>query len=427
MNATDLRSATAQEAAAPNIIPLRSTRGASQPADVSRHRFKILEFQNRGGSQAWRVTGSRRDGSRVRENFSDQRAAETRRSQLEAEYFSRTHEDSALRATRLTDTQLRIAESSFIRLDEDEEMLRAINYWLEHGRNQSVAESPRLDDAVEQFLTWLETANLRERTRDNLRTRVNVFANSIGNLRVCDVTPETIDGYLDKRSVSASSKDNDRRAVSRFFSWCMDRRRRWTATNPCRAVKVEQAEKTPPSILTVEQCKGLLEAAQALKNGRLAPYVGVCLFGGLRPFEAARLTWEQVNLKDRELRLEGNQTKTKQPRVVSICDTLAAWLKAYEGTPYYPANWSKDFDKLKAAIGFDGRRGDDDKELQPWPEDVLRHTAISHYFRHTGSYGQTAEQFGNSEAIIKRHYQGRVSTEDTKAFYALLPKKGGRK
>jgi hypothetical protein len=61
-----------------------------------------------------------------------------------------------------------------------------------------------------------------------------------------------------------------------------------------------------------------------------------------------------------------------------------------------------------------------------WVPDIFRHTAISHYFRKTGSYGQTAEQFGNSEAIIKRHYQGRVSSEDTKIFYAIAPK-GGRK
>jgi hypothetical protein len=51
----------------------------------------------------------------------------------------------------------------------------------------------------------------------------------------------------------------------------------------------------------------------------------------------------------------------------------------------------------------------------------LRHTAISHYFRATGSYGRTAEQFGNSEGIIKKHYQGRVSSADTKKFYALRP------
>jgi hypothetical protein len=54
---------------------------------------------------------------------------------------------------------------------------------------------------------------------------------------------------------------------------------------------------------------------------------------------------------------------------------------------------------------------------------VLRHTAISHYFRKTGSYNQTAEQFGNSEAIIKAHDQGRVTSEDTKRFYGLKPQR----
>jgi hypothetical protein len=38
-------------------------------------------------------------------------------------------------------------------------------------------------------------------------------------------------------------------------------------------------------------------------------------------------------------------------------------------------------------------------------------------------YGKAAEQFGNSEAIIKKHYQSRVSSDDTKKFYALMPKK----
>src|SRR5258708_5536926 len=127
------------------IIQLKA-REREKQADLSRHRFKISEFMNAGGSKAWRVSGDRRDGGRVRENFADVESAKVRQIQLEAEFFSRTHEDSALRATRLNDTQLRIAETSFIRLDDDGEMLSAINYWLEHGRKQAVTESPRLDD-----------------------------------------------------------------------------------------------------------------------------------------------------------------------------------------------------------------------------------------------------------------------------------------
>ena len=75
--------------------------------------------------------------------------------------------------------------------------------------------------------------------------------------------------------------------------------------NPCREVKVQQGDDAPPAILTVDECKVLLRAAEKFEKGRLAPYVAVCLFGGLRPFEAARLTWDAVNLADGEIRLEG--------------------------------------------------------------------------------------------------------------------------
>jgi len=150
--------------------------------------------------------------------------------------------------------------------------------------------------------------------------------------------------------------------------------------------------------------------------------MAVCLFGGLRPFEAARLLWEQVNLADGEIRLEGPQTKTGRPRVVTIGPTLKAWLKTHQGKPFSPPNWRKDFDAIKRAAGFSGRQSTDANGLKPWEADVLRHTAISHCFRESGSYGLTAEWAGNSESIIKRFYQARVSTEDTKKFYALKPK-----
>jgi integrase len=177
-----------------------------------------------------------------------------------------------------------------------------------------------------------------------------------------------------------------------------------------------------PSVLTVDEAKALLRAAENLKDGQLVPYVAVCLFGGLRPFEAQRLTWQQVNLKDGELRLEANQTKTGMPRVIAICPTLKKWLKSCEGKEFFPANWRRDFDAIKETAGFRARS--DEKNLKVWIDDVMRHTAISHYFRKTGSYGQTAEQFGNSEAIIKKHYQGRVSSSDTVKFYRLKP--GGK-
>jgi len=133
------------------------------------------------------------------------------------------------------------------------------------------------------------------------------------------------------------------------------------------------------------------------------------------------VTWDQINLADCELRLRSGQTKTGTGRTVQICPTLRAWLRRYKGVdeiyrPYY----DEKLREVRTGLGY-GRPTKENPDLKPWVPDVLRHTAISHYFRKTGSYGRTAEQFGNSESIIKKHYQSRVSSKETKRFYALRP------
>jgi integrase len=249
-----------------------------------------------------------------------------------------------------------------------------------------------------------------------------VFASSIPNAKVADITPEVIENYLDTRRIEPESRDNDKRAISRFFSWCIERPRRWITHNPAREVKVARPEKRPPAILSVQQSERLLRTAEEFEYGKVAPYVALCLIGGLRPTEAQRLTWEQVNLTDAEIRLEGSQTKTGKPRVVTIHPTLKEWLMAYRDFPLCPSSWRKRFDALRIKAGF-GTPCSGGSGLEPWPPDVMRHTAISHAFRECGSYGLVAERFGNSEAIIKCYYQGRVSSADTKCFYSIKPRR----
>jgi integrase len=403
----------------PPTIPDRRSR-AHRPQP--RQRFKIVPFTNAGGSQAWRVSGIKRTGERIRENFNDANSARCRQTELEAEYLARTGEETALRSTRLSETQARIAEAVFPLLDRDDDLLAAVNFWRQHRHQHAEVESPRIDDAIDQYVAWLNIAPFRDATKRHWRTRMNVFKNGVQNIHVSDVTPEMLENFLATRHTSPGGKDTDRRAISRFFSWCIERPRRWVVTNPAREVRIDRGEIPPPEVLTVEDCEKLFRATENYKAGLLVPYVAVCLIAGLRPDEAKRLAWPQVNLSDKEIRLESNQTKTKTARVVAIHPTLARWLKPHQGRPFYPVNWRKEFDAVKAAAGFTGRKNPDGTDTgKPFPHDVMRHTAISHFFRDCGSYGLTAEQFGNSEAIIKKHYQGRVSSADTKKFYSIKP------
>jgi integrase len=388
-------------------------------------RFKILSFTNpRTGNTSLRVTGTRRNGERIRENFARADDAQFRQTELEGEYHA-ANGVAALRATRMTDKQVGIAEAAFKRLEQDEDMLTAVDHWLRTGKPKTIKESPRLDEALKSYLDWMATTtDLRQVTKNHLRNRVTHFVNNTGNLRVTDVLPDHIEKYLVNRNVSANTKDANCRAISSFFTWCMKGKRHWAINNPCYAVEIEGLtadDDREPVVLLLNECEALLRAAEKFENGRLVPYVALCLFGGLRPFEAARLSWEQVNLVDGEIRLMGAQTKTGKGRIVVIEKTMKAWLSRYRKCgEIYRSTYDAELRQLRASIGY-GPKTKRNTDLKPWVPDVLRHTAISHYFRATGSYGRTAEQFGNSEGIIKKHYQGRVSSADTKKFYALRP------
>ena len=390
-------------------------------------RFKILPYTNpRTGTPSWRVTGTRRNGERIRENFARAEEAQYRHTELEGEFHA-ANGVAALRATRLTDEQVGIAEAAFKRLEQDGDLITAVDHWLRTGKPKTIKESPRLDEALKVYTEWLATTTeLRDLTKNRLRNRVEHFVANTGNVRVTDVLPEHIEKYLAQQVVVPNTKDGYCRALSSFFSWCMKGKRHWCVNNPCYAVEIEgltSDDDREPVVLPLSDCEALLRAAEKFENGRLVPYVALCLFGGLRPFESARLTWDQVNLTDGEIRLKGTQTKTGKGRIVVIDKTLKAWLSKYrKAGEIYLSTYNLELKDLRAQIGY-GPKTEKQPDLKPWVPDVLRHTAISHYFRLTGSYGRTAEQFGNSEGIIKKHYQGRVTSADTKKFYALRPLK----
>ena len=248
----------------------RIPRPENATAGNQRSRFRILKFLNDSGSISWRVQGMDRQGKYIRQNFADLREAQCQQVALEAEYHRRQPDDPTVRATRLTEAQLRLAETAFARLECDEDVIRATDWWLRGGKAQAVVNSPRLDQAVQQFDAWLADPStpLRPRTKGNLHTRIRIFGNSAPNLPVNEFTPEIIETYLQQRKVSLSSKDNDKRAVARFFSWCCERPRRWTAMNPCREVRIKLGERPPPPSSPSTSANDSFVAPKLTKTGR---------------------------------------------------------------------------------------------------------------------------------------------------------------
>lgn len=423
-----------------NLIPLPAPSRARQ-TNQAQHRFRVIEYQNpRTLTTSFRVTGIKRNGERVRENFKDRGPATCRQIELEAEYNARETDVALSRATSLTDSQIKIAESAFARLDVDSDLILAVDFWRKHSKKHVEVERVRLDDAVKEFLAHLdrgfERKKIRFHTRRNLRTRINIFANSVGNHCVDDFDAVMVKKYLDGRGLGVQSHINDRSALSTFFEFCRKHTPKWCSSNPAREVESEKVGERTPPVLTVDESETYLRNAEKFRGGKLLPYVVYTHLVGIRPEEAQRMTPEMVNAIDWEIVLPGEITKTKRSRTIRLHggpkeqatfnECVKAWVNACKGKPIFPPNADNDLEELRRISGFGNPKKD--PALKLWPKDVARHTAITHFFRLTGSYGLAAEMFGNSEAKIKQHYQSaKITSADTARFYAIAPKGKAKK
>src|SRR4029077_6987358 len=107
------------------------------------------------------------------------------------------------------------------------------------------------------------------------------------------------------------------------------------------------------------------------------PYVLVQLFGGLRPFEDARLHLERIHFETSQIEVLGETSKTRETRFVQMEPQLIEWLLTFRkarGSIVGP-EFIDTLRAIKQAAGF--TFGEDDSN--PWVKDVLRHCYGSYW------------------------------------------------
>lgn len=321
--------------------------------------------------------------------------------------------------TRLTEAQAREAEAVFHRLEGSPLSLTlAVDYALKNYRPAAIAKA--LVDAVALFLEEQEKLNCRPDTLRNLKVRLNAFARFTGAANVGDIAPERISAFLFRVTDNARAARtiiNDRLALSNFFNWCMSEKQRFCASNPVASVKPPKVRgRHAPKTLTLAQSRLLMASAVKYNDGAAVPYFCLCLFGGVRPKEATRLTWDMIDLKKGRIDLGVDVAKTGEHRFVSLTPNMVDWLAPHQlqQTPIKPGRYA--FDRVREALGF-----------ADWPEDIMRHTAVSNFLRMVKPDGtpttdsDATERHGHSISVMLRHYRDRVTPEDAKEFWDIRP------
>ena len=286
-----------------------------------------------------------------------------------------------------------------------------------------------LADAVADFLKAKKAERLSDRYLASLRHRTTRFTVGMPDTATtANITTAEIDDFLTKLELAPGTANTFRRDIRTFFEWATARG--LSSSNP--AAKATTF-KNPPGkigILTPEDAAVLLRAC----HPSILPGVVIGMFCGLRQAEIARLDWRAVDLASGILTVGAEIAKTSSRRTMEIPDNARAWLASYATASgaVWPASeearnlWN--LARIEAGFGpfFSTRaavnalqEGRDD--LRPWPDNALRHSAISYRLALTRDLPRVATEAGNSPAIVQRHYAELVKPDAAKKFFGILP------
>ncbi len=192
-------------------------------------------------------------------------------------------------------------------------------------------------------------------------------------------------------------------------------KRGWCSENPVARVEAPRVVEKQVPILTPQEIVQLRQTAEHYRNGSCAAAVGMMLYAGIRPHEVARVTWAQVDLKERAIYILPRHSKTGGARRVTIHKPLMRILRKRKGEDnglICPPNWLHHWRELRRAAGWDS-------PAHPWPQDALRHTFASYHLSHFRSYAELQLEIGHRDAtLLRTRYVDQRPVVNAKAFWS---------
>ena len=296
------------------------------------------------------------------------------------------------------------------------------------GFLQTAATVQRKDvsQAIEDFL---EGRKHKAETKEGKRSQLSAsyethvsswlrgFAKGFPATAVCDLTKEHINLYFKPLTDVGAKNRNDRRTTLKMFlSWAT--RQDYLSGNhrlfEANSLTRETVEAADTDFYRLPELQKILDNASA----DLRPVIAMAGLAGLRGEEIMRLDWADVWRVEGHIEITARQAKTRQRRLVQICPALGVHLEPYRkktGNAYLGGIhvFHREFTELRGELKIPARRNG------------LRHAFCTYHFALHANENLTAQQSGNSPAMIHQHYKGLATKAEAEKWFAAMPKKSG--
>ena len=191
-------------------------------------------------------------------------------------------------------------------------------------------------------------------------------------------------------------------------------KRGWCSENPVARVEAPRVVEKQVPILSPQEIKDLRQSAERYQGGSCAAAVAMMLYAGIRPHEVARLSWAQVDLRERAIYILPQHSKTGGARRVTIHKPLLRILRTHRranGEKICPPGWLRHWRELRRAAGWGS-------PAHPWPQDALRHTFASYHLSHFRSYAELQVEIGHRDAtLLRTRYVDQRPVVNAEAFW----------
>jgi integrase len=317
-------------------------------------------------------------------------------------------------------------------------LIEAVEQFLE--RRDEAGRSVTFKIACERFISRRKAEKKTSKHLDDYTRLTKRFPDFAEKL-LCDINKDCVEDTLE--GLPASSYNLALREIRAVLNYGI--REDWCSENP--ALKVETLDEDAPSvaILTAKQIRRLFTAAIRLRP-ELVPLLAIETFAGVRPVEASKVTWDDLDREDAKnqvLHIRAEVAKTRKERFIVLHPQCAAWLDwhrsrggAVEGFLCPIRGDDKPRKSKRKKFGRDGaevatplrdalREIRERAKITPWPQDCLRHTFASVAIK-TGwrDKGGVCSDLGHTiESTLNKHYRRDLRVSAAKAILAVAPPK----
>jgi len=303
----------------------------------------------------------------------------------------------------------------------DQQLIEAVRLLKDHVSEEM---TPRLVGlVVEDYLEACKSSVAEITLTNDYSPKLRRVASAFKDREIHSIVTAELEYWLNSQPLGRMTRLSYRNQLVTVWQFAIDRHYcKLNSAKPIKGLSRQQKKKlrnTPPAILCADELQSLLDAALAHESAKMLAYFAVTGLSGVRPYEARKLTWSDLDFAEKMIHVPAESSKTGDDREVPMLGSLVDWLEQipkFQRSGLLP--WTRHgFDLVRKHAGVKERWA------EPKGADILRHSAASHHCRLSGGdMSLTASIMGHDVMTFRAHYKARVRTMlEAEQYFRVSP------